>query len=128
MTGVVEVCINGIWVSVCDLYPVDPIFLELVCHTLGYRGKNNYYWTIITIAGGRIIDSASGRYGYSSGLGVISSVNCSSCTDDDYCTIDDCQWSDSDDTQCLSHSRDAVVQCYNGIIVMISIYVIVLVL
>ena len=80
------------------------------------------------IAGGRIIDSASGRYGYSFGFGVISSVNCSSCTDNDYCTIDDCQWSDSDDTQCLSHSRDAVVQCYNGIIVMISINVIVLVL
>ena len=40
MTGVVEVCANGIWVSVCDLYPVDPIFPELVCQTLGYRGKN----------------------------------------------------------------------------------------
>ena len=62
--------------------------------------------------GGRMINSANRRYG-SGNFGVISSINCSSCIGD-YCTINDCEWSETYDLLCLGHTRDAALQCYNG--------------
>lgn len=38
ITGIVEVCVEGYWASVCDLYPIDPIGPEVVCQSLGYDG------------------------------------------------------------------------------------------
>ena len=40
--GRVEVCINGVWGTICD-YGWDIRELYAVCHQLGYQGNNMLY-------------------------------------------------------------------------------------
>lgn len=67
-----------------------------------------------TLTGGRIVPvNDDNSYGYSYSSLVISNINCNSCNSSK-CSLYDCQWSFSNDSQCLSHTNDAVVECYNG--------------
>lgn len=38
-TGVLEVCVNGIYVQICTTASIDPAFSGSVCYNLGYDGQ-----------------------------------------------------------------------------------------
>ena len=39
-TGVLEVCLNGIYVPICTTASIDPAFSGSVCYALGYDGQS----------------------------------------------------------------------------------------
>ena len=38
-TGVLEVCVNGIYVKICTTASIDPAIAGSVCYDLGYDGQ-----------------------------------------------------------------------------------------
>lgn len=112
--GQVQVCVDGYWSSVCDVYPIDPLGPELMCHSMGYEG---IYCTlcasyIVLTIGGRVVSSDyPNEYGYS--LQLLTDIDCSDCSSS-YCSLYDCHWSLTNDTQCLFGPHHVTVECYNG--------------
>ena len=120
--GIVEVCFNNTWGTVCD-HNWDNTDSIVVCNQLGYYGMlsdlctctctctyNTYMYVSITFADGAIAYVGS-RYGPGTGPIQMDYVDCvGNETSLIFCPHN----SSTNMSSCNSHLHDAGVSCYNG--------------
>ena len=107
LAGVLEVCVNNHWATICQSATVSSQFGPLACRELGYSSKcvNFHNLTLVPIDGS--LSSNSATMGISTSSLALSSVSCTRGL------LSSCVFSTTESSECLAHSNDMRLTCTN---------------